>query len=38
MIETEDLAKCGRCEEMVGAETLISIGDWKICEDCWDDL
>lgn len=35
---SEDLEKCHRCESMVGAETLITRGDWRICEDCWDDL
>jgi hypothetical protein len=34
----EDLSQCTRCESMVGSETLISLGDGRICEICWDDL
>jgi hypothetical protein len=38
MADEEDLVPCSRCESKVGEETLVSIGDWKVCEICWDDL
>lgn len=38
MQEDDDLSQCTRCENMVGTETLIGMADWRICEDCWDDL
>ena len=38
MEDDEDLAKCTRCESMVGSETLIRLADWSVCEDCWDDI
>ena len=34
----EDLVACDRCSGKVGEETLITIGSWKVCENCWDDL
>jgi len=34
----EDLAACTRCTSMVSEETLLRMGDWRICEDCWGDL
>ena len=34
----EDLVACDRCSSEVGEETLITLGDSKVCENCWDDL
>ena len=34
----DDLMACTRCSTMVEEETLHTIGDWHVCEDCWDDL
>jgi hypothetical protein len=33
-----NMETCERCESEVGSETLITLGDWKICEDCWGDI
>ena len=38
MDEYEEEEECSRCGGMVGWETLIRLGDEKICEICWDDL
>ncbi len=37
-IDEDDLSECTRCESMVGSETLVYLGDWAICENCWDDM
>ena len=34
----EELIECTRCGGMVDSEELISLGDAKICDICWDDL
>lgn len=34
----DELSSCSRCSSTVGTETLVTLGDAKICEICWDDL
>jgi hypothetical protein len=30
--------QCTRCESMVEAGELVSVGDWKLCEVCQGDI
>ena len=34
----DEKGRCTRCDANVDAETLITLGDARICEICWDDL
>jgi hypothetical protein len=40
MIDNDEveMSECTRCADTVDAETLVIIGDARICEICWDDL
>ena len=30
--------QCTRCESMVEADSLVTLGDWKLCEVCEGDI
>lgn len=35
---SEYMAKCSRCGDEVEIETLVSYGDWELCEICQGDI
>ena len=34
----EEFVACDRCTTPVDPDTLLTAGNWRVCEDCWDDL
>jgi hypothetical protein len=36
--DTEEMADCTRCGQEVEAETLVTYGDWHLCELCQGDI
>jgi len=34
----KDMSACTRCDTMYETETLMTMGDWLVCEICWGDL
>jgi hypothetical protein len=38
MTDEIELASCTRCEKEVDATTLISYGNWELCELCQGDI
>ena len=36
--DTEEMADCTRCGQEVEAETLVTCGDWHLCELCQGDI
>lgn len=36
--ETEEMADCTRCGQEVEADSLVTYGDWHLCELCQGDI
>jgi len=38
MTDEIEMASCSRCEDEVDATTLVSYGNWELCEICQGDI